>query len=126
MIHEHSKRFMIHSKRLYEEFQLFELILSKQKKRQKKRLQDVLNDSEDEVNSDETDNCLETNRERPGQSQWVQCDNPECRKWRRITYIADLESLSNEKWICDMNEGVIANYNGFLIFKFILINIITN
>lgn len=39
-------------------------------------------------------------------AQWVQCDNPECQKWRRIDYEADVNGLKNENWVCKMNEGI--------------------
>lgn len=43
-------------------------------------------------------------RRREKRSSWIQCDRPECQKWRRIDYVDDLRSVSDGKWICCMNE----------------------
>ena len=64
-------------------------------------------DKEDVIES--VDSYLEPNGEGEQlgsrQCHWVQCDNPDCRKWRRIDYIRDINSLSTELWTCGMNEG---------------------
>ncbi|XP_057304281.1 PC4 and SFRS1-interacting protein-like [Hydractinia symbiolongicarpus] len=43
-------------------------------------------------------------RRREKRSSWIQCDRPECQKWRRIDYVDDLRNVSDGKWICCMNE----------------------
>ena len=35
-------------------------------------------------------------------SEWVQCDKPECRKWRRVAWNVDIDSLP-EEWQCADN-----------------------
>ena len=42
-------------------------------------------------------------------SQWVQCDNARCQKWRRIDYSEDVDVFVDAKWMCDMNKGISLN-----------------
>ena len=66
-------------------------------------MQGPIYNSDEEIDLQEPVN--DAKRSKGLRSQWVQCDNPECQKWRRIEYDADLDSLAQEKWICNMNEG---------------------
>lgn len=36
---------------------------------------------------------------------WVQCDKPECQKWRKVDCDIDLTLNSDKKWYCWMNSG---------------------
>ena len=66
----------------------------------------MLYDSDEEVKSERTIDSLKADGEEE-RSKWVQCDNPDCQKWRRIDYMSDIASLSKEQWMCEMNEGKI-------------------
>ncbi|CAM9613471.1 unnamed protein product, partial [Phaeothamnion confervicola] len=35
--------------------------------------------------------------------QWVQCDRPKCKKWRKLAPGRDPDDLP-EKWYCAMND----------------------
>ena len=69
----------------------------------------IVQDGIDKEDAESAGNCLEANGEGEQvgtrQCHWVQCDNPDCHKWRRIDYITDINSLSTEPWTCGMNEG---------------------
>lgn len=39
-------------------------------------------------------------------SVWVQCDKPDCLKWRLLKNVVDANQLP-EKWYCSMNEGTV-------------------
>ncbi|KAL4222495.1 AT-rich interactive domain-containing protein 1B [Mactra antiquata] len=41
------------------------------------------------------------------ESVWVQCDKPECQKWRRIP--ADESKILDDVWYCDMNSDIKRN-----------------
>lgn len=72
-----------------------------------KRRRAIILDSDEEENKESKDFINQQNEgEQNKKSHWVQCDNPECQKWRRIDYDADISKLANAEWICDMNEGL--------------------
>ncbi|XP_065060700.1 zinc finger CW-type PWWP domain protein 1-like [Rhopilema esculentum] len=65
--------------------------------------QSLLSDSDDD-NKEDSEHCIIGEKRSIGRSQWVQCDNPECQKWRRIDYVIDIDEVENEKWVCEMNK----------------------
>ena len=71
----------------------------KSNKLEKKRV--MKSDSEGEGS-----HLIDDDREERRHSQWVQCDNPQCQKWRRIDAADCLEEYVAAKWVCGMNKGI--------------------
>jgi len=46
---------------------------------------------------------------RQSKSSWVQCDNGECSKWRRLDHLNDLSSVQCDSWVCSMNKDEFRN-----------------
>ena len=63
-------------------------------------------DADDKVASRKTDGLLSSlDKGRPAQavSNWVQCENPDCLKWRKIPWHVDIDLLP-EKFFCKDNK----------------------
>ena len=75
-----------------------------------KQKQSLLSDSDDD-NKEDSEHCIIGEKRSIGRSQWVQCDNPECQKWRRIDYVIDIDEVESAKWVCEMNKGMPLIFN---------------
>uniref|UniRef100_A0A1X7U7J3 CW-type domain-containing protein n=1 Tax=Amphimedon queenslandica TaxID=400682 RepID=A0A1X7U7J3_AMPQE len=53
-----------------------------------------------------------SNKEKENDGIWVQCDNPDCLKWRFLINVKDPMDLP-DKWYCDMNKD--SKYNSCII-----------
>ena len=91
------------------------------KKSQRKRRR-VIVEEDSEEHLDYNENSMhdlvddESSSELEGNTVWVQCENPECQKWRRITEQENLGELSEMKWICSMNKGTLV-LTSYLVFS---------
>ncbi|XP_054919538.1 uncharacterized protein [Dermacentor andersoni] len=72
----------------------------------------VYNVSQTEEGTQDTSECLDSSQEMQEllearistvEGTWVQCDNPECNKWRYLADVIDPSELP-QKWFCSMNS----------------------
>ncbi|XP_065304664.1 uncharacterized protein [Dermacentor albipictus] len=72
----------------------------------------VYNVSQTEEGTQDTSECLDSSQEMQEllearintvEGTWVQCDNPECNKWRYLANVIDPSELP-QKWFCSMNS----------------------